>query len=79
VGRCGGTRQPRHDVPEVLEIELINRPDKPSVGAGEAGTCPLAGAIGNAIFNATGTRLREYPFSPERVKSALVNNGPHAV
>jgi CO/xanthine dehydrogenase Mo-binding subunit len=67
------------DVPEVLEIELINRPDKPSVGAGEASTCPLAGAIGNAIFNATGTRLREYPFSPERVKSALANNGPHAV
>jgi nicotinate dehydrogenase subunit B len=62
------------DVPEVVEVELINRLDKPSVGAGEASTCPVAGAIGNAIFNATGARLREYPFTPERVKSALANN-----
>ena len=59
------------DVPEVVEVALVNRLDKPSVGAGEASTCPVAAAIGNAIFHATGARLREYPFTPERVKSAL--------
>lgn len=62
------------DVPEVVEVELINHLDKPSVGAGEASTCPVAAAIGNAIFNATGARLREYPFNPERVKTALAGS-----
>jgi nicotinate dehydrogenase subunit B len=59
------------DMPDVVEVELINHLDKPSVGAGEASTCPVAAAIGNAIFNATGARLREYPFKPERVKAAM--------
>jgi nicotinate dehydrogenase subunit B len=66
------------DIPEVVQVELINRPDKGSCGAGEASTTPIAAAIGNAIFNATGARLRQYPFSPERVKNALTthnNNG----
>ncbi len=63
------------DMPQVVEVELINRLDKPSVGAGEGATCPVAAAIGNAIFNATGARLRQYPFKPERVKTALLNNG----
>jgi nicotinate dehydrogenase subunit B len=59
------------DVPDVVEVELINHLDKPSVGAGEASTCPVAAAIGNAIFHATGARLREYPFKPDRVKAAM--------
>jgi CO/xanthine dehydrogenase Mo-binding subunit len=59
------------DVPEVIEVELINHLDKPSVGAGEASTCPVAAAIGNAIFHASGARLRAYPFKPERVKEAM--------
>lgn len=59
------------DVPEVVEVELINHLDKPSVGAGEASTCPVAAAIGNAIFHASGARLREYPFKPESVKTAM--------
>ncbi|MDB5776643.1 MAG: isoquinoline 1-oxidoreductase subunit beta IorB, molybdoprotein [Herbaspirillum sp.] len=63
------------DIPEVVQVELINRLDKPSVGAGEASTCPVAAAIGNAIFDATGARLRQYPFSPDRLKTAL-NNKP---
>ncbi|HEY4073846.1 MAG TPA: molybdopterin cofactor-binding domain-containing protein [Herbaspirillum sp.] len=66
------------DIPEVVQVELINRPDKGSCGAGEASTTPVAAAIGNAIFNATGARLRQYPFSPDRVKEALTthnNNG----
>jgi nicotinate dehydrogenase subunit B len=58
------------EIPEVI-IELINRPDQPAVGAGEATTSPIAPAIANAIFNATGARLRTIPFTPERVKAAL--------
>ena len=59
------------DVPDVIEVALINRLDQPSVGAGEAGTCPVAAAIGNVVFNATGMRLRQYPFTPERISQAL--------
>jgi nicotinate dehydrogenase subunit B len=62
------------DVPEVVEVQLINRLDKASCGAGEASTTPVAAAIGNAIFNATGARLREYPFNPARVKNAITNH-----
>jgi nicotinate dehydrogenase subunit B len=58
------------EIPEVV-IELINRPDQPAVGAGEATTSAIAPAIANAIFNATGVRLRNVPFTPERVKAAL--------
>jgi CO/xanthine dehydrogenase Mo-binding subunit len=59
------------EIPEVV-IELINRPDQPAVGAGEATTSPIAPAIANAIFNATGIRLRTVPFTPDRVKTALL-------
>ncbi len=59
------------DVPETIAITLINRPDKPMVGAGEATTSPVAAAIANAIFNATGRRLRTLPFTPARVQAAL--------
>ena len=58
------------EVPDVV-IEPINRPDQPSVGAGEATTSPIPAAIGNAIFDATGIRLRTVPFTPDRVKAAL--------
>ena len=59
------------EIPEVV-IELINRPDQPAVGAGEATTSAIAPAIANAIFNATGIRLRTVPFTPDRVKTALL-------
>ncbi len=58
------------EVPEV-EIILINRPDQPAVGAGEPATITTAPAIANAIFAATGARLREVPFTPKRLKAAL--------
>ena len=58
------------DVPD-LEIVLINRPDVAPLGAGEPATIPLAAAIGNAIFDATGLRLREGPFTPKRVLAGL--------
>jgi nicotinate dehydrogenase subunit B len=58
------------DVPE-LRISLINRPDVPSTGAGEPATMPVAAAIANAVFDAVGVRLRQGPFTPERVIAAM--------
>jgi len=58
------------EVPDV-GIVLINRPDLPAVGAGEPSTTTTAAAVANAIFDATGARLRQIPFTPARVKAAL--------
>ncbi len=58
------------DVPK-LEIALIDRPHERPVGVGEASTAPVAAALGNAVFDATGLRLREVPFTPGRVKAAF--------
>jgi CO/xanthine dehydrogenase Mo-binding subunit len=58
------------EVPEV-DIVLVNRPDLPAVGAGEPSTTTTAAAVANAIFDATGARLRRIPFTPDRVKQAL--------
>jgi CO/xanthine dehydrogenase Mo-binding subunit len=49
------------EAPESIAIELIDHPEAPSVGAGEAATSPIPGAIANAIFDATGRRLRDVP------------------
>jgi nicotinate dehydrogenase subunit B len=57
-------------VPSV-EVALINRPDRPAYGAGEASGTPVAAALANAIFDATGVRLRSIPFTPERLRAAL--------
>ena len=57
-------------VPDV-DIVLINRPERAASGSGEPGIVPLFAAIGNAIFDAVGVRLREGPFTPQRVKTAL--------
>jgi nicotinate dehydrogenase subunit B len=54
-----------------VEIILINRVDVPATGAGETAITIVPAAIGNAIFDATGTRLREVPFTAERVQAAL--------
>ncbi len=59
------------DVPRIDSV-LINRPGAPANGAGETAITIVAGAIGNAIFDATGARIREAPFTAERVKAALV-------
>ena len=54
-----------------IQIVLMDRPDAAATGAGETSITAVAAAIGNAIFDATGVRLREIPFTPERVKAAL--------
>jgi nicotinate dehydrogenase subunit B len=62
------------DVPKV-ETVLINRPEEEATGAGETSITIIAAAIGNAIFDATGARIRRSPFTPERVKEALAARG----
>ncbi|HEU5189390.1 MAG TPA: molybdopterin cofactor-binding domain-containing protein [Methylomirabilota bacterium] len=59
--------------PEVptLEFDLIQRLDQPPLGVGEAASTPVPAALGNAIFDATGVRLRTVPFRTEHVKAAL--------
>jgi CO/xanthine dehydrogenase Mo-binding subunit len=59
------------DAPKKINIILLDRPHLPPSGAGEPSSRPLAGAIANAVFDATGVRLRRAPFTPERVKAAL--------
>lgn len=49
------------------EVFVINRPELPPVGAGEAAQGPTAAAIANAIFNATGSRLRDLPLRPSKI------------
>jgi nicotinate dehydrogenase subunit B len=53
------------------KIELINRRDKPSTAAGEISTIPVAASIANAVFDATGRRVKQVPFTPERTKGLL--------
>jgi CO/xanthine dehydrogenase Mo-binding subunit len=60
------------DLP-AIESVLINRPDARATGAGETAITLVAAAIGNAIFDATGARIREAPFTAERVKAALAS------
>ncbi len=54
-----------------IETALMHRPDEEATGAGETSITVIAAAVGNAIFDATGARLRQIPFTPERVKAAL--------
>ncbi len=58
------------DVPN-LEIDLVDRPNEPPLGAGEAACAAVGAALANAVYDAAGVRLRTVPFTPERVKAAL--------
>ena len=59
------------DAPETVDIILIDHPEIASTGAGEASSRPTAAAIANAIYDATGVRLRRAPLTPERVKAGM--------
>ena len=62
-------RVPRfRDTPKI-EVVLLDRKDLPSAGAGETPIVAIAPAIGNAIFNASGIRLRSLPLAPRGVKA----------
>ncbi|HLK68664.1 MAG TPA: molybdopterin cofactor-binding domain-containing protein [Bryobacteraceae bacterium] len=58
-----------------IECVLVNRPDDEATGAGETSITVVAAAIGNAVFDATGVRLRQIPFTPERVMAELKARG----
>jgi CO/xanthine dehydrogenase Mo-binding subunit len=60
-----------NDVPAKIDIVLIDRPEAEPSGAAEMCLGLVPAAIGNAVFDATGVRLRRVPFTPERVKAAL--------
>jgi nicotinate dehydrogenase subunit B len=65
------------DTPERIDVVVVNgdpnpnRPDLPHYGAGEAACKPLIAAVANAIYDATGVRLRRVPFRDARVLAAL--------
>lgn len=61
-------RVPRFSDTPAIEIVLLDRKDLPSAGAGEAPIVGIAPAIGNAIFDATGVRLRSLPLAPNGLK-----------
>jgi len=51
----------------LIEVHVIDRPNEKPLGAGEAAQGPVGAAMANAIFNATGSRLRDLPLSPEKI------------
>jgi isoquinoline 1-oxidoreductase len=66
-------RVPRFSDLPVIETVLVDRKDLPSAGAGETPIVGLAPAVGNAIFQATGTRLRSLPMAPKGIQTPLVS------
>jgi CO/xanthine dehydrogenase Mo-binding subunit len=58
------------EIPEVI-IDLIDRPSEVPWGGGEPSCAVVPSAIGGAVFEATGVRLRSLPFTPAKVKAAL--------
>jgi CO/xanthine dehydrogenase Mo-binding subunit len=58
-------------VPDSIDVHIIDRPGQPFLGSGEAAHGPAAAALGNAIANAIGRRLRDLPLTRERIKAAL--------
>jgi CO/xanthine dehydrogenase Mo-binding subunit len=66
-----------YEMPTV-ETVFVTPSNVPATGAGETAITVVAAAIGNAIFDATGARLRTVPFTPERVKSALLEHAQSA-
>ena len=59
------------EVPAV-DVEIVSPPDQPALGAGEAAQGPTAAAIGNALFDALGVRVRDLPLTPERISKAIL-------
>jgi nicotinate dehydrogenase subunit B len=58
-------------VPDRIDVHVINRPGQPFLGSGETGQGPAGAAIGNAVADATGRRLRDLPLTRRRIKDAI--------
>lgn len=54
-----------------IEVVQIDRSGAPFLGTGESAQGPTAAALANAVFDATGVRYRDLPFTPERIKAGL--------
>jgi nicotinate dehydrogenase subunit B len=65
------------DLPKI-DVLMLPRQDQPPLGVGESASVPSAAAIANAIFDATGVRFRELPFTPERILRGLRGEGDAA-
>ena len=63
------------DIPKI-DVLMLPRQDQPPLGVGESASVPSAAAIANAIFDATGVRFREPPFTPERILAGLRGDAP---
>jgi nicotinate dehydrogenase subunit B len=63
------------DLPKI-DVLMLPRPDQPPLGVGESASVPSAAAIANAIFDATGVRFREPPFTAERILAGLRSEQP---
>jgi nicotinate dehydrogenase subunit B len=63
------------DIPKI-DVLMLPRPEQPPLGVGESASVPSAAAIANAIFDATGVRFRELPFTPERILAGLRGGQP---
>lgn len=72
----GGYPILRFDELPQVDVQLLDYPDEPPMGAGESASVPSAAAIANALFDALGVRLREVPFTPEQVLKALKQQAP---
>jgi CO/xanthine dehydrogenase Mo-binding subunit len=58
-------------VPDSIDVHVADRPGQPFLGTGEAAQGPTAAAVGNAVADATGARLRDLPLTPDRIKAAI--------
>lgn len=58
------------ELPEI-DVQLLDYPDEDPMGAGESASVPSAAAVANALFDALGVRMREVPFTPERILRAV--------
>jgi CO/xanthine dehydrogenase Mo-binding subunit len=61
----------RFDQVPHVEVHLLHRPDEPPLGAGEATQGPVPAAIGNALADALGVRVRTLPFTPDNIVAAI--------
>jgi CO/xanthine dehydrogenase Mo-binding subunit len=62
----------RFDEVPPVDVELIMQQHEPSTGTGEVSSGPALAAIGNAVAHALGARMRELPYTHERVAAALL-------
>ena len=63
------------EAPEAVDIVLINRPELPPAGAGESSIRPVAAALANAVFDATGVRLRRALPTPGAAQAGICMTG----